>query len=75
MALIAGDARKNTGLAGALATELAKVMDGFDVNKAYKGINAQAKAIIEYLTTNAQVVVTESPGGHTLTPSGVGHIE
>lgn len=55
MALEAGDAEKGTGLAGAMADELKKVINGFQTKDAAPGLNAQAKAIVDYFKANAEV--------------------
>ena len=58
MAMIAGDARDGTGLAGAMAAKMKAQLEGFDLEKAWPGINAQAEAIVEYLVAEASVSVT-----------------
>lgn len=60
MALEPGDARLGTGLAGKMAEEMKAAIPDFELKHAWKGINAQAKAIIEYLTDNAVVTGVQS---------------
>ena len=75
MALLAGSAEENTGLAGALATKMKGVTKGFNVKDAAPYIDAQAAAIIEYLLANTEVEVAEAPGGTVLAPPGIGTIK
>jgi hypothetical protein len=75
MALIAGSAVDGTGLAGALAAERKKVCPKMVLKDAAPYIDADAKAIIDYLVANAEVEVAEAPGGTTLTPPGIGTIK
>ena len=58
MAMVVGDARLGTGMAGAIAAALYDANDKYDVNKAGGDLlpNAIAKAVVEYLQANADVV-------------------
>ena len=76
MTLIAGDAVKGTGLAGAIAKARKKAFPaGYDPRKD-KSVNLEAKAIIDYFVDNAvintTVTVEEAPGGVPLVPPGIG---
>lgn len=57
MAMIVGDARLGTGLAGAIASALRDENSQYDVNKAGGDLlpNAIAKAVVDYLKSNADV--------------------
>ena len=57
MAMVVGDARLGTGLAGAIADALKDESDKYDVNKAGGDLlpNAIAKAVVDYLKANADV--------------------
>ena len=77
MALEAGDAVRGTGLAGAWARARRKAYGKrYKVEDDARGLNLEAQAIIDYLVENTEVVVTELPGGTTVTPTpGVGNIK
>ena len=62
MALEAGDARKGTGLAGAIADKMRKLEPTYNPNKNKGWImpDAIAQAIVEYITQNAEVVGVET---------------
>ena len=67
MAMVVGDAKLGTGLAGAIASALYDENSKYDVNKAGGDLlpNAIAKAVVDYLKANADVVgvvVTPSTG-------------
>jgi hypothetical protein len=57
MAMVVGDARLGTGLAGAIASAMKDENDRYDVNKAGGDLlpNAIAKAVVDYLKSNADV--------------------
>lgn len=67
MAMIAGNARSGTGLAGAIAQAMVDIDERYNVNKAGGDMlpNAIAQAVVDYLKANADVVgvvVTPSTG-------------
>ena len=67
MAMIVGDAKLGTGMAGAIAEALKSENPRYDVSKAGGDLlpNAIAQAIVDYLKANADVVnvvVTPSTG-------------
>ncbi len=62
MALEAGSCKKGTGLAGLMGDYLTEAVDGFNRVDAAAGIDAQAKAIVEYIVANAEIE-TEQPLG------------
>lgn len=75
MAIEGGDAAEFTGLAGAIAMARKEAYgDAYDAGKDAKGLNAEAKAIVDYLVANIEVAVAEAPGGTPLVPPGVGSI-
>ena len=56
MALEAGDAEAGTGLAGAMAEQMAAMFGkGFNVKDSAKGLNAMATAIVTYVRDNLEV--------------------
>jgi hypothetical protein len=72
-----GSAIKGTGLAGLIA-QYRKEAIGRDYKLADDAptVDALAQAIIEWFVANADVKVTELPGGTPVTPSeGEGYIE
>ena len=76
VALEVGDANSGTGLAGAIAAAREEAYGkSYSVAKDAGGVNALAKAIIEYLVANAEVEVTELPGGTPVDPPGIGTIK
>ena len=62
MTLIIGDAALGTGLAGAIATERKKVCPQAKISDMAPSINADAKAIIDYLLANTVVTVDTGTG-------------
>lgn len=58
MAMVVGDARLGTGMAGAIAAALYDNDSRYDVNKAGGDLlpNAIAQAVVDYLKANADVV-------------------
>ena len=75
MALDAGSAINGEGLAGLIAEKKQEA-----IGKRYKladdapQVDALAQAIVEYLTSNAEVSVSELPGGTPVSPPGIGTI-
>lgn len=64
MALEAGSAKNGTGLAGALADAMSEAFGGdFDAKQAREGLDAMAKAIVEYIVANAEVSVPSVTSG------------
>ena len=63
MAMEIGDARKGTGLAGAMAAEIKALDKRFQVDrdKGWVLCDALAKAIVEYLTDNVELANTSPP--------------
>jgi len=57
MAMVVGDAKLGTGLAGAIASAMQDENSRYDVNKAGGDLlpNAIAKAVVDYLKSNADV--------------------
>ncbi len=75
MALEAGDALLGTGLAGAIAAARKEAWGkSYRVEKDAPALNKEAAAIIDYIVANAEVSVTEAPGGSALVPPGIGVI-
>ncbi len=75
MALEAGDAVRGTGLAGAIAASRREAWGkSYRVEKDAPALNKEAAAIINYIVANAEVSVTEAPGGSVLDPPGIGVI-
>jgi hypothetical protein len=58
MAMIVGNAKSGTGLAGAIAAAMVDIDGRYNVNLAGGDMlpNAIAKAVVEYLQANADVV-------------------
>ena len=63
MALEAGSSRDGTGLAAALADAMKESSDEFDLEIAYKNIDAIAQAIVDYFVANAEVEVPSAASG------------
>lgn len=59
MALVAGDAREGTGLAGAIASKLKEMEPAYNPHKDKGHVlpDSLAQSIVEYLVANAEVDV------------------
>lgn len=66
MAIEAGNAIEGTGLAGAIAKARRESWGkDYDVRKD-RGVNAEAKAIVDYLVANVEVTVDTETGEGTI---------
>jgi len=72
MALEAGDAVKGEGLAGAIANARKEAWGKkYPLKDDAKAINAEAKAIVDYLVANTEVTVTDVKAGSDTAPGTI----